>query len=569
MSKFSDATFYLAPSGYKEGILFPQKPLSTNGEISFTRASSAWRTNIEGQLEETCYNLLQYSEDITNAVWFSNGGTIVSNAGIAPDGTLTADSYTNSTYQIVRQLVTLSTNTSYTFSFYAKNVNATDAFYRVYNNTNATDVVSVTSFISQINTSTWSRVTLTFTTNTTGTEYAVYLCSGQQNGAILFWGSQLVRGSLPRPYLSTTNRQNFPRVDYSLGTGTFLLEPQRTNIHLTSTSMYNMVPFGATVPTNTRATTLLDPSAGYNAALVTGGSGSSGSWGIYNVIPTVVTSGQVVVVSCYVKAGTHDKIMLQHANVTVTGGAQAYFDLTTGTTPTSGASIQAVGNGWYRCIMQPVTFTADSNIASYNIGCYVTPSTSTNSWSSDFTGKSVYFYGIQVEVGSYATSLISTTSSAVTRIADSFSRGNIFTNNLISASGGTWFVDLKNTVASVRDTFAQSIFIGGNSTGVGGDGFAFTFGGTTANRPLIRKYVGAVESLVGTLTSDNNKVVIKWNGSTADIFVNGTKITSATSFSFTSLQFLGGSGNSAPVFVQQMALWRTPLTDAQCIDLTL
>lgn len=592
MSKFSDATLYLAPSGYKEGILFPQKPLSTNGEITFTRASSAWRTNIEGQVEETCYNLLAYSEDFSSGYWLQQNITLTTNTTIAPDGTLTADKLIPNTTSAQHQIFGIVNFLGEgVLSFYAK----ADGYNFVslgtgggvaggtifFNLTNGTISGSASGLIPSIQNvgNGWYRCSLYNPTMGTGSNASYWVVARQSesisdyagNGTagIFIWGAQLVKGSLPRPYLSTTTRQNFPRVDYSLGTGTFLLEPQRTNIHLTSTSMYNMVPFGATVPTNTRATTLLDPSAGYNAALVTGGSGSSGSWGIYNVIPTVVTSGQVVVVSCYVKAGTHDKIMLQHANVTVTGGAQAYFDLTTGTTPTSGASIQAVGNGWYRCIMQPVTFTADSNIASYNIGCYVTPSTSTNSWSSDFTGKSVYFYGIQVEVGSYATSLISTTSSAVTRIADSFSRGNIFTNNLISASGGTWFVDLKNTVASVRDTFAQSIFIGGNSTGVGGDGFAFTFGGTTANRPLIRKYVGAVESLVGTLTSDNNKVVIKWNGSTADIFVNGTKITSATSFSFTSLQFLGGSGNSAPVFVQQMALWRTPLTDAQCIDLTL
>lgn len=560
MSKFSDATLYLAPSGYKEGILFPQKPLSTNGEISFTRASSAWRTNIEGQLEEVCYNLLQQSEDFSNVYWSKTNITVTTNSVPAPDGTLTADTITKTStdaniFQSVSQIV----GNSYTYSVYLRaDVAGTIVF----------GTSSGATFQAINITTSWQRYTFTRVNSVASDGLAIFFTASTLS-SIYIWGAQLVQGSLPRPYLSTTNRQNFPRVDYSLGTGTFLLEPQRTNIHLASTSMYNMATFGATAPTLTQATTVLDPSAGYNAALVTGGSGSSGTFGIYNIIPTVVTSGQVVVVSCYVKAGTHDKVMLQNANVTVTGGSQAYFDLATGTTPTSGASIQAVGNGWYRCIIQPVTFTANSNITSYNIGCYVTPSTSTNTWSSDFTGKSVYFYGIQVEVGSFATSLIPTTSSAVTRIADSFSRGKIFTNNLISSSGGTWFLELRNNIAMPRVSGYPTLFISSNTAGSS----TLTFGlasVSSASRFFLYSWISGTFTNIGTTPTDNIKVAFAFTTTTLKVFVNGSLFASYTGLTIdpTTIQNLIGY-SEVTMFIQQMALWRTPLTDAQCQEITL
>jgi hypothetical protein len=61
---------------------------------------------------------------------------------------------------------------------------------------------------------------------------------------------------------------------------------------------------------------------------------------------------------------------------------------------------------------------------------------------------------------------------------------------------------------------------------------------------------------------------MKWNGSTADVFVNGTKVVSATSFTATNMEFLNGQGTDVPKFISQMDLFPTPLTDAECIALT-
>ena len=155
-------------------------------------------------LEPQSTNLVTYSEDFSGSSWHINGGTLTANSGISPDGNNNAYKYnTDGSYKIFRQLITLSTSTNYTFSFYAKNVNATDAFYRVHNNSNATDVISATSYISQINNSEWNRVEVNFTTDSTGTQYAVYLMSGNSGGDILFWGAQLEQLPYATSYIPT------------------------------------------------------------------------------------------------------------------------------------------------------------------------------------------------------------------------------------------------------------------------------------------------------------------------------------------------------------------------------
>jgi hypothetical protein len=78
---------------------------------------------------------------------------------------------------------------------------------------------------------------------------------------------------------------------------------------------------------------------------------------------------------------------------------------------------------------------------------------------------------------------------------------------------------------------------------------------------------GSLTELYITLT-DNVKMAIKWNGTTADVFVNGSKVVAATAFTATALQILGGNGIDVPKFINQSALFPTPLTDAQCIQMT-
>jgi hypothetical protein len=70
MSQFYDqASLVMVPSGYKNGKVYSQKPLSTDGELTFTRASNATRVGPDGLIQKVRTNLLTYSNDFSNAAW--------------------------------------------------------------------------------------------------------------------------------------------------------------------------------------------------------------------------------------------------------------------------------------------------------------------------------------------------------------------------------------------------------------------------------------------------------------------------------------------------------------------
>jgi hypothetical protein len=579
MSKFSDSTFYLAPSGYRETILFPQKPLSSIGHLSVGRASSATRTNPAGQIEEVCYNLFRYSEDFSNAVWNKSLGTFTTNTTVAPDGNLTADTFTktsavNTVSTVDSTLTTYSNTGIYTLSVYIKPIVGNSILLRLdssgntanasFNFTTKTLLNAGANIISssyQELPNGWFRLSITGNVlNTSWTSSICNLFSNPTNDAMAIWGAQLVQGNLPKDYLYTSDRLNFPRVDYSDGSASFLLEPQRTNLVTYSEQFDNV----AWVKTNSTvsANTTTSPDGTTNADSLVDNSTS----GIHGLIAQNIGGSGTYTFSFYAKANTLSRVgILTNSTVNLSLALTALvFDLENGVVVNSvsgiTASIQSVGNGWYRCsAVIPSSGAGNYLIATSNGG------TTVNYIGS---GQSVFVYGAQLELGAYLTTYIPTQATTATRLADTFTRNNIFTNNLISSSGGTWFVEFKNNIAYTRDTFADGLQLTNASIT---DRFTFTFGAGSPASGLvtIRKAVGGtLTSLYQTLTS-SLKVAIKWNGSTADIFANGVKVVSGTVFTATTqLENLTASGADAPKYITQMALWNTPLSDSQCIELT-
>jgi hypothetical protein len=172
----------------------------------------------------------------------------------------------------------------------------------------------------------------------------------------------------------------------------------------------------------------------------------------------------------------------------------------------------------------------------------------------------------QLEAGAYPTSYIPTTTIAVQRDADVINRDDIYTNNLITDAGGTWFVDLINNVSVLRDTSDVGLFIGNSSNGFTGDVLAIRNNGT--NRLSINKRIaGSQISLYPTIT-ETAKIAIKWGSGTADVFVNGAKVVDETVFTTTEMEFFRWTGADASKYIKQMALFPTPLSDAECIALT-
>jgi hypothetical protein len=173
-------------------------------------------------------------------------------------------------------------------------------------------------------------------------------------------------------------------------------------------------------------------------------------------------------------------------------------------------------------------------------------------------------WGAQLEVGSYATSYIPTTSATVTRLADTFTRDNIYTNGLISSSGGTWFVELRNNVEYVRDSIMR-LGIGDTSDINSNSIYLFP---SSNGRLIVTKAISGSTTSLFTTDADNAKLAIKWNGTTADVFQNGVKVVSATAFTTTLMEYFLNTATGVPIFIQQMALYPSPLSDSDCIQLT-
>ena len=126
------------------------------------------------------------------------------------------------------------------------------------------------------------------------------------------------------------------------------------------------------------------------------------------------------VYSVYLKAAGMNYVAVGLENSAFVPAQTATFNLATGTVDTQNsqatAAIQAVGGGWYRCSVIATSLASGTNAYVANIK----PSP-TGGGISVITGNSVdgvWAWGNQVEVGTYLTSLITTTTVAVTRWAD-------------------------------------------------------------------------------------------------------------------------------------------------------
>ena len=76
----------------------------------------------------------------------------------------------------------------------------------------------------------------TFTPNATRSASLYYAPNNQltytgvTDNGVYMWGAQLVKGDKPKEYLKTTDRLDIPRIDYTNGEGSILLEPSRINL---------------------------------------------------------------------------------------------------------------------------------------------------------------------------------------------------------------------------------------------------------------------------------------------------------------------------------------------------
>jgi hypothetical protein len=249
MSAFYDqASLVVVPSGYKSGKIYAQKPLTTDGQLTFTRASTATRVNASGLIEEvasglprldylgsTCGKLLLEpqrtniqlnSQSFDNATWGKTNSAVTANQIASPDGYVNADKLDETATNGIHQLEasrSVTSGSTYTMSVFAKKGERN--FVRLYEdsysnsayfnlNTGAIGTVSGPTATAKIEDygNGWYRCSVTYTE--TANNYGRYRIAiakqdaeasyaGTASNGIYLFGAQYELGAYATSYIPT------------------------------------------------------------------------------------------------------------------------------------------------------------------------------------------------------------------------------------------------------------------------------------------------------------------------------------------------------------------------------
>jgi len=339
-----------------------------------------------------------------------------------------------------------------------------------------------------------------------------------------------------------------PRIDFKDNTkGALLLEPSRTNL---ITNSNNLTTWNGAAMTRTFVDDLINPSSVLGGSKLTQTSSGGYAW-----LSRTFTGNETF--SAFVKKDSSNFARLYAANNTV------YFDIVNGTIETevgsdiTDKSIIDYGNGWFR-----VSMSVNSTAASY-VRIYPASSGSSSSGT-----NSLFVYGTQLEQGSYATSYIPTSGSAVTRLADACNNGG--NEQVINSTEGVFYAEVENSSpsTSTRGWVLQS------SLNNGSDLISIRFNSSQLiNMYLRANSVTTINVNVSNTYNGFIKIALKYKSGENSLWINGVEVHSnSTTFSFSNslsnLSNYDGLGNYGYFNIKDTKLYNTALTDNELQKLT-
>lgn len=530
---YDKSSLVLIPSGTKTGKVYSQKPVSGDGDFTFTRSSAATRVNADGFIEKETENKLLQSNDFANASWAKIRSSVTSGQ-TGYDGSSNAWKLesTDAADSYVGQGV--SQSGVQTFSVYAKSGNVDYIYFRIAGTTSQGSYINLSdgSVSSSFNPSNiiggtnvtdvgngWYKISIAVSTTTSDVRFYVSdsgVATSAIGSFIYIQDAQLEQGLVARDYIETTTTaveggitDNVPRLDYTDSScPALLLEPQRTNLALTSEYAGGS---GWFVNSNysVNHNTAISPEGVQNAFELTIPSANGNIRAIISVTPSTEYT-----FSFYVKRGTATELKY------------SVFNLINGTNivaPTSYYS-QTSATEWKRI---EVTFTAPSGCTS--AGVYI---------DRDSQGDgTAFFYGIQCEAGSYATSYIPTYGSSVTRTQDNTL--NSSAASIIGQTEGSIYAEVDFKAIGEESRFVQ-LSDGTNSN-------RFLVGSTSSNGVQIYVVSGGVVQWTPATTPYVDgviKVAVAYKNNDYAMYVNGTQINTSSSSSVPAMDEISVGYNS-------------------------
>ena len=341
--------------------------------------------------------------------------------------------------------------------------------------------------------------------------------------------------------IEITDDTDLPRIDYTDGCGSLLLEPQSTNL-IPNANQYSGNTVYYTLTPNQSS-----PDGGNNATLFVEKTSTS-PYSVYSTNASII-GGQTYNYSFFVKYAGKQNIPVNATDGI--SGFNANIDILNGVVNSGTAEIKSFNNGWYR-----VSMTRTVNASASNGSIQINFGSQTGDGVSGF-----YLFGYQIEQGSYATSYIPTNGSTVTRLADVCN--NAGSSDLINSIEGVLYAE----IATLANDGTRQISI---SSGSNNDRIAIAY--NSSGRLDVNVRSGGVYQVIFNYTgvanpNIQNKIALKYKLNDFALWVNGVEVATdsigITPVGLNVLNFSSANTSSQRFYgnVKSVVVFKEALTD--------